>query len=297
MKKFNYILICLVITSFVMVSCNGLLDADSERYTFDENYQMSSDHDSLYAMVGILSQLQKLGDRYVLLGELRGDLMQTNDEASLYLKQINEFNISKDNPYTSTKEYYSIINNCNYTIQYVDTAKVKNAEKPMLRVMAAAKAIRAWTYLQLVLNYGSAKYIDRPILTSTDAEMTYPVYNLSQLADALIEDLLPFKDVEPLQLGVFAEYNSNLSMLPIKFLLGDLYLWKGDYEHAANMYYELMYAKSLVIKKDYMNYWEYSDKFVKTILHIDWKNTFKAGSTEVLAALSSSPDYGSPFTL
>lgn len=283
-------------TSFLMVGCNGILDSESERNTFDEDFQMSTPHDSLYALVGVMSKLQKLGDRYVLLGELRGDLMQTTDDASLYLKEINDFNISNDNPYASTKEYYAVINNCNYIIKYVDTTLLVKDDKPMYRVMAAAKSIRAWTYLQLVLNYGSAKYIVDPIISAEDAQKTYEEYDLSRLAAVLIEDLLPFKDVNTLSLGFFGSFNSKLSIFPIKFLLGDLYLWRGEYENAAKSYYDLMYDEELIINKPYSSYWEFPNN-VPAGGFLFWHYSFAAGSVEVISTLASSPDYGSPFTL
>jgi len=41
-------------------------------------------------------------------------------------------------------------------INNIDTAKVIKAEKPFLKAGAAATAIKAWAYMQLVLNYGDA---------------------------------------------------------------------------------------------------------------------------------------------
>jgi len=297
MKKISYIPVLLLMTTLLMVSCDGLLNTDSERYTFDEDYRVSSEHDSLYAFVGILSQLQKIGDRYVLLGELRGDLMETTDDASLYLKQMQEFNITSDNPYASTKEYYAVINNCNYVIQYVDTSVQDGSDKPNYRVMAAAKAIRAWTYLQLVLNYGSANYITNAILTSDDVEKTYDEVDLSELCGLLIDDLLPFKDIEPLNLGTFASFDAQLSLFPIKFLLGDLYLWSGSYQNAARMYYDLMYDETLLITDDYASTWVFENNIPTEKNDPLWYTLFTTTSTETLGALASSPDYGNAFTL
>lgn len=296
MKKISYILVSLILGSFIMVSCDAMLDVDSERYTFEENYRIGADHDSLYSMVGIYSHLQKLGDRYVLLGELRGDLMDVSDEASMFIKQINEFNVTKDNPYASIKEYYAVINNCNYTIHYADTTMRKRGDMPMHRLMAAAKAIRAWTYMQLVLNHGKAKYIDEPILTAKDAEKIYEEYDINQLADVLIEDLLPFRETGPLNLGAFASFNSRLSLFPVRLILGDLYLWKGDYENAAKMYYDLIFQRELVISNDYYNYWTFANNVVSGS-YMSWFGVLYPTSTETITSLASSPDYGYAFTL
>lgn len=297
MKKYIQFPVLLILASFLMVSCDGFLDAGSERYTFEEEYGVTSDHDSLYSMAGIFYSLQKLGDRYVLLGELRGDLVQTEDDASAYLKQINEFTVTKDNPYASTKEYYAVINNCNYTIKNVDTARVYNGyDKKMYRLMASAKSIRAWTYLQLALNYGTVNYIVDPILSAEDAEKEYLKLDINALADALIEDLLPFKDIQTLNLGSFASFETRLSIFPVKFLLGDLYLLKNDYENAAIMYHELMYDKNAVISTRYKNEITFVNN-APSGYGWSWYNIFSPGSTEIISAIASSPDYGSPFTL
>ena len=297
MKKYIQFPVLLILASFLMVSCDGFLDAGSERYTFEEEYGVTSDHDSLYSMAGIFYSLQKLGDRYVLLGELRGDLVQTEDDASAYLKQINEFTVTKDNPYASTKEYYAVINNCNYTIKNVDTAKVYNGyDKKMYRLMASAKSIRAWTYLQLALNYGTVNYIVDPILSAEDAEKEYQKLDINALADVLIEDLLPFKDIQTLNLGSFASFETRLSIFPVKFLLGDLYLLKKDYLNAAKMYHELMYDKSAVISNRYLNEISFVNNAPSGYTW-RWYNIFTPGSTEVISAIASSPDYGNPFTL
>jgi len=41
----------------------------------------------------------------------------------------------------------------------------------MMREFAACKAIRAWTYMQLALNFGSVTYYERPVLSVKDEEV------------------------------------------------------------------------------------------------------------------------------
>lgn len=106
------------------------------------------------------------------MGELRGDLMTTTDNSSQELRDINESNIESSNSYLQEREYYELLNNCNYYIQHLDTAvtKLENgvSTKFMLPYMAQAKAIRAWTYLQLCLDYGKVNYTTQPILKSDE---------------------------------------------------------------------------------------------------------------------------------
>lgn len=320
MKKIIYIPVLLFMAALTMVSCDGLLNANSEQYTFDEQYRMGSENDSLYAFVGILSKLQLLGDRYVLLGELRGDLMETSDDASRFLQEINEFKVTKENPYAKPSVYYDIINNCNYVIQYVDTSKSANAIKYNVKVMAMAKAVRAWTYLQLVLNYKEVNYITKPLLDEEDVTVNYTPIGLSELCDLLIDDLLPFYRTESpnigtYSLGQFGGFNTKNALFPIRFILGDLYLWKGsvlegqndvtgakaNYKNAATMYYNLIVNSKLTIARDNSTAWDF-DNQSKLPISIpgnkeNWQNVYNMGLAEGITALASSAEYGKQFTL
>jgi len=256
MKKISQIILFLFFVTFTFSSCEDFLDVDSDRVVFVDEYQMRSANDTLYSMFGIFSKLQKLTDSYVLLGELRGDLMDVTDSAGIYLKEINGWNISANNPYTSNiKDYYAVINNCNYVINNIDTSAVKGGVKVMYKVYAASKAIRAWTYMQLALNYGKVIYYEKPILTLDEAKQSYPEYTMDQLAPILIADLEPWKEIPEPKLGPLYSHDTSDGYFPIRFLLGDLYLWLGAYnndnmayyEKAATEYHDLMYKGYYII--------------------------------------------------
>ena len=297
MKKLNYIVLSLLVSTFALTSCDALLNADSERYTFENDFQMKSAHDTIYSMVGVLSQLQKLGDRYILLGELRSELMETKDNASLYLKEINDFSYSKENPYINQKEYYSVINSCNYVTKYIDTSYAKQSDKAMMRTYAAAKSIRAWTYLQLALNYDTVYYYTNPITTVADASRSYPEIKLNALADSLINDLEPLKNVNTMDLGTFGAFKAKTTIFPIKFILGDLYLWKGDYANAAKSYYDLMYSTDRTISREYISSWTVDSKKVFTNYTPLWNALLEPNNPEIIASIGSSATYGQQFSV
>ena len=260
MKKISKIMVFLFISVFAFEGCSNLLDVDSNRLVFPDGYKMNAANDTLYSMFGIFSQMEKLADSYVLLGELRGDLMDVTPTSNLYLKEINNFDISSTNPYANNiKDYYSVINNCNYVIHNIDTSVVRGGIKVMYKEYAACKAIRAWTYMQIALNFGSAIYYEKPILTVQDAEniqKTTPL-TLTELAPVLIDDINPWKDTPTPSLAATPSqgfiYSQNLknSFFPIRFLLGDLYLWTGQYENAANEYRDLMFENNYTVSSFY----------------------------------------------
>jgi predicted ABC-class ATPase len=174
MKRLKIFLtaIC-VICGFV--SCSDFFDQDSEHVIFADDGHLNNATDTIYSVTGILNKLQALADRTILLGELRGDLTDVTANASSDLRDVANFNIGDNNIYNAPRDYYAVINNCNYFIAHADTALKNNRnEYIFMKEYAAVKAIRAWTYLQLVLNYGSVPFVTEPILTKQDSEAQYP---------------------------------------------------------------------------------------------------------------------------
>jgi hypothetical protein len=280
---------------FMVGGCN-LLDVESDRLVFPDGYKLDGANDSTYSMFAVFSQLQKLADSYILLGELRADLLDLADDADINLRKISELNIESNNPYLcKEKDYYAVINNCNYIINTVDTAVVIGSIQVNKRVFAAAKAIRAWTYMQLALNYGKATYYEKPILTVADAERKdYPVYNIQQLAPVLIADLLPVKGIIPPALGTLGIYNSRKSFFPVSFLLGDLYLWSGQYQEAATEYRNLMIEEKYLITAANRSTLEVvNNTFTgRYSNNPNWGNIFVPNSNECISRVAMSNQYG-----
>lgn len=129
-------------------SCSDMLNTHSDLVEFAEDNKLDTPEDSVYSVMGILHQMQKIADRTVLLGELRADLMEPTAKASADLKAIASCIVPATNPYNSISDYYAVINNCNYFLHHVDTTLRKRNRSVFAREYAAVKAFRAWTYLQ-----------------------------------------------------------------------------------------------------------------------------------------------------
>ena len=108
-RKPYYILAILPLLAFS--SCEDIFESHSSSFVVDNGEVMDSPNDSLYSIMGILSQAQRLGERYVLLGELRGDLMIPTADADVDIKQLSQFNVDKENSFTLRRDYYNVINN------------------------------------------------------------------------------------------------------------------------------------------------------------------------------------------
>ncbi|MFT3740735.1 MAG: RagB/SusD family nutrient uptake outer membrane protein [Breznakibacter sp.] len=288
MKRFNQILAGLSLALFVTVGCESMLEVDSDRFiTPDENY-INSPNDTIFSIAGVLTKLEKVAVRYVLLGELRGDLMALTGDAGKHLRDIYNFEATVDNPYVDEADYYSIINSCNYLINNIDTSQIVNAKKVYYKEFAAAKAIRAWTYMQIALNFKTAKYYEEPILTVKEAMVSYPEYTLEQLAPILIADLAPYKDIEKPGMYAYVGFVSgdNLNFFPIRFILGDLYLWTGQYEKAAIEYRDLMFNNTCLVHY-YISTWTVTNN-VFVSRDIDWVSNFYTPNREQMTVLSGS---------
>lgn len=226
-------------------ACEDMLDVSSSSVQYEGTHEINSAADSLYSVIGIMSKLQSIADRTILLGELRGDLVVDNENTVNDLRQLINHNVTPDNQFCDYSDYYAIINNCNYFLAKVDTNVVVSGQKVMLKEKAAVLAIRAWTYLQLALIYESVPFITEPILTVVDAEKDFPKYNLQDMCDYFIPELLPFVDTKLPSYGKIDDMESRYMFFPIRLLLGDMYLWKQDYWNAFRQYADYTYKEGL----------------------------------------------------
>jgi hypothetical protein len=258
------------------LSCSDMLETNSNSYLNTDDNRLNSANDSLYSVIGIVKQLQSLGERYVVLGELRGDLMDVTQNASMDLQAIAGFTATVGNPYLSTREYYAVINNCNYFLQHVDTTVVAAGRKVLLGEYARVKTIRAWTYLQLGLNYGKATWLTEPLLTIEDMNRKYEEIPLEDLLFRLIVDMNEMAYVKTEDYPVYGNINgmdARYALIDPAVLMADLYLWYGTctgdiaaYTAAAFRYYRaLTYLKQYEASVYYNAYTdsEFKNLFVK----------------------------------
>ncbi len=248
-----YILLPLIGGGWVGVSCSDFLYDDSDQVAYADKNLLTDDADTLWAVAGIMNKMQVIADRTILLGEVRGDLVTLTNDASADLRALADFSHLSfgegsgvgSNKYNLPRDYYAIINNCNYYLANADTT-LRNSrnERVFLKEYAAVKAFRAWTYLQLVLNYQRVPLITEPVLSMEDAEKNFPHVDIKEICRYFIDDLTPYADVEAPGYGYIRNTDSRLFYYPIKVLLGDLYLWNEQYREAAQSYYHYISTRN-----------------------------------------------------
>ncbi len=227
-------------------ACQDMLDTNSSLIATEDEYEITNTKEANSALNGVFSEFVAIADRYVLMGELRGDLMTTSTFATSEIQDINRFQVSEESEYADKHDYYKVINNCNFLLQKMDTALVMQNEKVLLPYHLLAKSLRAWTYFQLGQIYGKVNYFTEPILDFEASLVQYPEKQLDELVDILIEELKPY-------LAVSANWDFG-NLFSVQIFLADLYLYKNDYRMAASLYYEEIY-NSRILVRDNANRW------------------------------------------
>ncbi len=249
MKLKSYIIMLAAAAGTGLFSaCEDMLEPTSEYVLYDDGSHLTTPADTANSLVGLFYKLQAIGDRTNLLGEIRGDLVNLRSNASTDLKDLYNFNVGDDNKYNNPRDYYAIINNCNYYVTHADMEAFDNrGDRIFEKEMAQVKAIRAWTYLQLALNYGSVPFYDQALLTEQDAnaiDLTASRRDIVGICDYFINDLQPYSQTEWPKLHRVGSVLLINCYFPVDMVLGDLYLWRAsltgsvaDYRSAARCYF------------------------------------------------------------
>ena len=236
-------------------SCEDMLQANNERHG-DIDAVVS---DTLYGYWGILRSLQNIGERYVVLGECRGDLVDGTEYISDSIYSILHFDKSQtadgSNRYLRAADYYHIINSCNAFITNCDTLQTDGRnQQVMKKEYAQILAIRAWVYLQLVQVYGEVPYFTEPMLSTADMEDFWAnaatTVNASNLKDQeVVTKLIEVRNT-PIPDYNYYGYtqstyvcHSTQCMFPANLVLGDIFLLEGSKAscaQAAQYYYDFL---------------------------------------------------------
>ena len=252
-KSIISLLVFLMSFGLATTSCEDMLTPEMDRTV--ENF---TGRDTVNFYLGILSNVQEMIENNVILGEVRGDLCEPTDYVSDTLSAVANFIPTEDaeNGLLNRAAYYKVINQCNFYLARVDTMAQKNNIYYMRKEYAQVQAIRAWTYMQLVQNYGTVPFITRPVESAgTGWETNSPegTVNADNLLDKLLENNLmrAYEYERTLGLPNYGTFKTGavdiphkLTIFPTALVLGDLYLLRGastsDYERAAAFYYDYL---------------------------------------------------------
>jgi hypothetical protein len=235
----------------VLFSCKKTFDLKPENQVdSSQNYRNVNDANAV--VTGIYGKLLGIAKQYVVLNELRADLMEVTTNADQYLREVNVHNTTADNPYANPRPFYEIILNCNDALKNFDLMVKDNRmnSADYAQRYSDLVAVRSWLYLQLGIHFGTIPYVTDALSNVTDLQdaSKFPRLTFDQLIDKLIADMeaIPYKDVytatvtgtgnNASPITTVDAYNTQNFFINKYCLIGDLYLWKGNYKMAATNY-------------------------------------------------------------
>jgi len=268
--KFNffkiYFLLMVLMGTIILSSCKKILDVKPQSALVQEQmYRNVFDADA--AVLGVYGKLMKLAKSYVLLNELRADLMSPTVNADFYLQQLSNHTTTVDNPYIDPTPFYDVILNCNDVMKNFDKmlAEKKLKQDEYNQRYSDVAAIRTWVYLQVGIHFSKdpqgtvgIPYFTDALTTIADVkdESKYKWLPFRQLLVELIKTMesLPTLDLYTTNttlITVVDQYRTDKFFIVKKVLLGDLYLWNGAYDASS-------YNKAARMYRDILSY--YDDK-------------------------------------
>ncbi|MFD1768676.1 RagB/SusD family nutrient uptake outer membrane protein [Sphingobacterium suaedae] len=252
----------LAASALFATSCKKALDFLPED-KLDRSMMYNTLADADAAVLGIYGQVAAMGDKYILMNELRADLMDVTVQADPYLQQLSNHEVTADNPYVDPAAFYKIIFSCNDALKNFQImnvqGKLSNAE--FNERYSDIAALRTWLYLQLGIHFGQVPYVKQTIETVDQIAglNDYPKTTFDDLIDSLIKDTkdLPYLESYAYPEGsslIFTTDGASTQKIFVNkpHILGELYLWKGDYYHAAYWYKKVLTAEDNNANIDYL---------------------------------------------
>ncbi len=249
MKRF-FIKYCLLVVlgATAFSSCKKTFDLlPQDQLDASQMYRNVYDADA--AIVGLYGKFTSLAERYIVLNELRGDMLEYTDNADEYLRQISTHSVTAENPYANPRPFYELIVNCNDVLKNFnsmhDAKKMK--ENEFQERYSDVLFLRSFLYLQLGIHYGTVPYVTDALVTLDDInnESKFPKLTFNVLLDSLINvsERATYKDeyASSSTLAVTVDgYPTQKWFVNKKVVLADLNLWKGNYVQAASYYRQVM---------------------------------------------------------
>jgi hypothetical protein len=272
--------VTVIFSALIFQSCKDILDIDQENALVPEKYYRDVS-DAYTAVRGIYGKFVNLAPQYVILNELRADLMDVGPDADYYLRQLCYHDTTNllSNPYANPKDFFSLINDCNDVLKNlrIMLKDLKISQNSFDQVYSDISALRCWLYLQVAVQYGNVPYLTEPFEKVTDIDKIndhnlYPYLPLETIIDLLLTDMENLPSFEPYSddamLLTIDDFYPGKMYINKRFLLGDLYLWKGYYKKAAELYKSIMNNGSSVNYKvpeatDLINVNNYNSGYVR----------------------------------
>ena len=257
---FRYTCLIALLVLITLNSCKKVYNIEPQD-TVEASQMYRNVKDADAAVLGVYSKFLGIAAQYVILNELRADLIDATNNANDYLKEINNHSVSAGNPYADPKPFYEVILNCNDVLKNFTIMRngLKFTQDEYEQRYSDIATLRSWIYLQLAIQYGAVPYVTLPFEKVSDLkdESRFPLVGLDAMIDSLIScvSAIPYKSDYPTTASLMGISSGTYTTTPFfinkRIFLGDLYLWKGNYLAAATNYKTVLDLGGLV---DYDKY-------------------------------------------
>ncbi len=195
MKRINPFIctICLFAGLLTMSGCSDFWDPETDdEFNGDEGF--STNTEMYTGFLGIMTKMQAVGDKEILLTEARGELIEPTDESNNELIALNNYDQNlQTNSYANPQGYYEVIIACNdYLSNMREYRSRPNVDTEAWEsLVSSALRVKVWTYKTLAEIYGRAVWFDDAITQVTDIKPgdKFQMLDLSQLVDKCLQTL------------------------------------------------------------------------------------------------------------
>ena len=265
-KLFNF-----YIAAMLIAACSDFFDPSTDD-EFNGEDGFTSNTEMYTGFLGIMTKLQAVGDKEILLTEPRGELIEPSDESTSELIALYNYDQNlQTNTYASPTGYYEVIIACNDYLKNMEAYKTEpNVDSDAWKALVASTVrTKVWAYKTLAEIYGKAVWFDDAITEVTDIKQgdKFQLLQLPELIDRCYQLLTTGYDgvntdqeinwyewLDPTHTVALAssEYRKwNYIVPPYAGLYAELCLWKGALLDAAGQQSASYYqeATDVLLKK------------------------------------------------
>ena len=182
-----------ILHSSLFISCSDFYDPSTEDELAGDEY-ISSQTEMYTGFLGIMTKMQAVGDKEILLTETRGELIEVTNNPTPELQAVYNYEPNlQGNPYADPAGYYEVIIACNDYIQKMKEFRsnpivTDEIYKPLV---SSAVRVKVWAYKTLAEIYGQAVWFDDPVAGVTEIKDNdkFELMPLAVLVDKCLKTL------------------------------------------------------------------------------------------------------------
>ncbi len=295
MNKILYKISLLLLAAVLVAGCSeDFLEVPPKGQVSSDNF-LTNDEELKQALIGVYDLIQYnyshggWASVYFIKNLPADDLLAaggspTDQQEYQYL---DDFNILADNSKIESiwSNFYKTINSCNTIIN--NLAERTDLDANMTSMLAEAKAIRAFTYLDLVTMFGGVPLLI--VNPETEADYHKPRASAADVYTQIQKDLTEAIPVLKLKSQYTASERFRFAKGTARAVLGKAYLYQEKYTEAASVLGDIIASGEYGLEPDFANVWDIINEFgVESLFEVsyvsseayDWGNFPWGGGNE-----------------